>query len=194
MRITRSAVGMLLTMSALAVSDQTQVVTPFEMPAGYKQRLDHAVPVATVTRMGQPIALAGAKAVTTAMEPFMLGPATLDLRVPSHATLVFTMTNATDTPILRHNVLIEEYSVTVRADDDEFLFPTIGGHLESPESRTTWRPGETITVQLPISPVPEGARLQAFIVLIQSVDTPRRADGEKELLRAAFERISKVRQ
>ena len=89
---------------------------------------------------------------------------------------------------------IEEYSVMVRADGDEFLFPAIGGHLESAGSRATWRPGETITVQLPISPVPEGARLQAFLVLVQSVDTPRRADGEKELLRAAFEKISKARQ
>lgn len=152
MRITRSAVGMLLlTMSALALagSDQTQVVTPFEMPAGSKQHLDHAVPVATVTRMGQPIALAGAKAV---------------------------------------------YSVMLRSDSGGFLFPTIGGRLESPESRTTWRPGETITVQLPISPVPEGARLQAFLVLVQTVDTPRRADGEKGLLREAFEKISTVQQ
>ena len=147
------------------------------------------MPVATISPVGQPMALAGAQRVEAPPETFMLGPATLDLSDRSRPNLVFAMTNASDAPIPRHTVVIEEYSMVLRTDGG-FLFPSLGGLL-APRGRPAqmWRPGETITVQIPISPVPKDGKLEAFLVLIQTVDTPRRAGGDERLLRSALEKL-----
>lgn len=167
-----------------------QAVTPFSVTPGYVQHLDRRVPVATVAPIGQPMALAGALRVETAPEPFVLGAATIDLGDPSRAAVVFTMTNATDTPIRRNTVVIEEYSVMIRPETREFFFPSLGGRLEPPGmTSTAWRPGQQITVRIPISPVPKDGALQGFLVLVQTDDTPRRAGGDSALLIRAFERL-----
>ena len=190
MRIAWLALVSSLTVATLPVPRSAQeVLTPFERPLHYEQRLDRPVPVATLSPIGQPMALAGAQRVEGPPEPFMLGAATLDLSDRSRATLVFAMTNATDAPIPRNTVVIEEYSVMVRPGG-EFVFPSIGGLL-APRGKPTqmWRPGETITVQIPISPVPKDGTLQAFLVLVQAGESPRRAGGDQRLLRTALETL-----
>ncbi|HEU4890003.1 MAG TPA: hypothetical protein VFT47_00540 [Vicinamibacterales bacterium] len=166
-----------------------EVVTPFERPPNSEERLDRGVPVATVAPIGQPIALPAARRIETPPDTFMLGAATLDLSDPSRANLVFAMTNVSDAPIPKDTVVIEEYSVMLHPDVG-FLFPSLGGLLE-PRGRPArpWRPGETITVRIPISPVPKDGTLQAFLVLVQTADTARRAGGDERLLRRALETL-----
>jgi hypothetical protein len=106
MRIAYPALMALLVASAVPSVGSAQVRTPFRSPTP-DQRFDHVVPVATVSLVGDIVALAGARTVQDPSgEPFVLGAATLDLRDPAHAKVVFTMTNVTEMPILLNEVEI----------------------------------------------------------------------------------------
>ena len=94
MRIVHTALMSLLLGSAIPSVGFAQVLLPFEGKPWprYDEHLNRAVPVATVSRVGDIFALAGGRIVEDGHgEPFVLGAATLDLRDPSHAKVVFTM-------------------------------------------------------------------------------------------------------
>jgi hypothetical protein len=171
-------------------------------------RLDHVVPVATVSRLGQPIALADAHPVQDASgEPFVLGAASLDLSDPSHAMVVFTLTNATETPIPRKSVYVWEYSVW--RDNRGLVIPSIDGvpytnsrgqrgtyspgygvTLSAWDVPETWQPAATITLQMPISQVPKTGEgeLEGFLVFVEwfGQGRPRLGQLNGDMLRRAF--------
>ncbi len=134
-----------------------QVLLPFEGKPWprYNERLDHAVPVVTVSRVGDFFALAHARTVEDEYgEPFVLGAATLDLRDPAHAKVIFTVTNVMETPVLFTDVMIHEVMLcALRGPAHPFAFPQVGARpadgLHDPRE---FQPGEKVTVQIPIPP------------------------------------------
>lgn len=157
MRILYSAFVTLLAMTAVPAVGVAQVLLPFEgkpWPT-YNERLDRAVPVATVSHVGDMFALADARTVEDGHgEPFVLGSATLDLRDPAHAKVVFTMTNVTGTPILFTDVMIDEVLLCATGDRERpFAFPQVGGRpADGMHDPREFQPGEKMTVQIPIPP------------------------------------------
>ena len=174
--------------------------------------LDHVVPVATVSRLGQPIELADAHRVQDASgEPFVLGAATLDVSDPSHATVVFTLTNATETPIPRKSVYVWEYSVwrdkrglvipsidgilnPNRSDPWRIGFPGYGVTLSAWDVPETWQPATSITLRMPISQVPKTGEgeLQGFLVFVEwfGQGRPHLGEQNRDMLRRAFLTLS----
>jgi hypothetical protein len=150
MRVTYSALIALLVASAVPSVGWAQVLTPFA-GARNDQRLDHVVPVATVNLVGDMVALADARIVQDPSgEPFVLGAATLDLRDPSHAKIVFTMTNTSETPIPWNTVALKVARVTLLPDNGRLFFGcSLSGRAGH---RGTWQPGARVTVQVPIAP------------------------------------------
>jgi hypothetical protein len=119
MRITYSALMVFLATIAAPSVGLAQVLTPFSLwerdPLHQNRlRLDHVVPVATVNLVGDVVALDEPLVVQDpAGEPFVLGAASLDLRDPSHARIVFTLTNASSEAIpwnTVHFIVEEGYS------------------------------------------------------------------------------------
>jgi len=193
MRIVFSALMTLVVASAVPSFGFAQVLTPFDpLPENYDQRLDHLVPVAAVSLVGEPVTLSDARIVKDPPGlPFMLGAATLDLRDPIHAKLVFSMMNASEMPIAWKSVELEEVSVVLRPDDGDLFFEcSISGRAGH---RGTWQPQEKVTVQLPIAPVSNclkpGSVPEGFLVLVQRADTPKNAAGDGALFRRAFAKL-----
>jgi hypothetical protein len=157
MRVVYSAFVTLLAVCAAPSTGVAQVLLPFEGKPwpGYNERLDRAVPVATVSRVGDIFALADARIVEDGHgEPFVLGSATLDLRDPAHAKVVFTMTNVTGTPILFTDVMIHEVLLCATGDRERpFAFPQVGARpADGMYDPRVFQPGEQVTVQIPIPP------------------------------------------
>src|SRR6478672_11028678 len=100
MRVAHSALMSLLLASAVPTYALAQVLTLPAYASPHPQSLDHTVPVATVSLVGDVVTLGGARIVQDSYgEPFVLGAATLNLSAPSQPKIVFTMTNGTEVPI-----------------------------------------------------------------------------------------------
>jgi hypothetical protein len=205
MRIAYSAVVALLVIGAVPPVGVAQVLTLDQH--GYRWSLDHAVPVATVSLVGDIVALGGARVVQdTYGEPFVLGAATLDVTVPGRAKVVFTMTNATEMPIRLKDVLVYERTmvsstylrgVTVGAP---YMPLSVSGVIAGnpPKAGEELQPGASLTVEMPISaPLCHEAQCQTdgFIVFVgrklphgdTSLDPTGRAWlGENPLFTRAF--------
>jgi hypothetical protein len=199
-------VVILLAGSAVPSVGSAQVLTL--QPLRYASSLDHAVPVATVSLVGDIVALGGARIVEDSYgEPFVLGGATLDVSVPSRAKVVFTMTNATETPIPLRDVMV--YERTMLSASSKYLRGVTVGAPHMPLSASGWRaalprsgeelqPGASLTVEVPISsPVCDKGECQAdgFIVFVgrepphgdRSTDPNGRAwAGDNPLFTRAF--------
>jgi hypothetical protein len=192
MRIAHTTAIALLLAGAISSASSAQVLTPFQTPKA-DQRLDQAVPVASVSLIGEPIALADARPVQDPTgEPFVLGSAMLDMRDPAHAKFVFAMTNASDVPIPWEKIELDYVRAQWNPDNDRFFFGT--GIYGAAGHHGTWQPGSTVTVQLPIPlDSPKMGPLQGLLVLVKSTDTPRwRARGystDSALLQRAFEKV-----
>ena len=205
MRIAYSA---LIAMVATAVPSigMAQDLKPF--PSHRNQALDHVVPVATLSPLGEPMALADGRPVQDEPgESFVLGTAILDLREPAHAKIVFAMTNATQMPMPWSTVSLRVVRATLLPDDGgPFFGCQISGRAGH---QGDWQPGATVTVELPIAPngnclKDRKSEPQAFLVFVQSTGTPRYArqsgqdraelnrtwNGDKALLRTAFEKLT----
>jgi hypothetical protein len=157
MRIVHTALMSLLLGGAIPSVGFAQVLLPFEGKPwpGYDEHLDHAVPVATVSRVGDIFALAHARTVEDGHgEPFVLGTATLDLREPSHAKVVFTMTNVMETPILFTDVMIDAATLCSVPDRAHpFALPQASAQpADGMHDPRAFQPGEKVTVQIPIPP------------------------------------------
>jgi hypothetical protein len=148
----------LILASALPSVASAQVLTPFDENPGriYDQHLDHSVPVFTVSRVGDIVALSGARIVDDDHgEPFVLGAASLDLRDPVHTKVVFTITNVTDAPIPLDDVVIHEASLCSlnnSGSDHAFALPQSGGRAGGFHGTAQLQPGQRVTIQIPIPP------------------------------------------
>jgi hypothetical protein len=157
MRFGRTALMSLVLVGAVQAVGVGQVLTPFEGKPWprYNERLDYAVPVVTVSRVGDIVALAGARVVEDDRgEPFVLGKATLDLRDPSHAKVVFTMTNATEAPILFKDLPIGQVRLCSTGDGKHpFAYPSVHGRTaDGMHDPRSLQPAERVTIQIPVAP------------------------------------------
>jgi hypothetical protein len=151
MSIASQAVMSWLLLCAVPSVGLTQVLTPFGDVARFDTRLDHVVPVAAAAYLDGPIALTDARPVADPPdEPFVLGSATLDLRDPSHAKVVFTMKNATERPIPWNTVELQEVRGGFSEDYGRFAFAC--SMSARADRYGAWEPGATVTVQIPIAP------------------------------------------
>jgi hypothetical protein len=129
-------------------------------PYGGDFRLDHDVPVATVSLVGDIVTLGSARTVTDSYgAPFVLGAATLDRHDPAAPRIVFTMANTSGAPIRLSDVVIYERTMLAA---QRFRDVTVGAPY-MPSSAAGWfaanpgstdelPPGEQLTVRVPISP------------------------------------------
>jgi hypothetical protein len=201
MRIAYSVLITAVMASTVPSVSFAQVLRPFDPHGDYDQRVDHVVPVATVSRVGDIATLADARIVQDASgEPFALGSAKLDLRDPSHAKLVFTMTNSTDKSIPWTSVKVREVRVATDPGDGR---PFFGCQIVGAAGRDgTWESNATVTVEIPIAPPCPRFELEGFLVLIgldrhshSSADEIDQREvtilweQEKALLRRAFDKL-----
>ena len=207
MRIVHTALLSLLLGSTVPSVGFAQVLTPFEsnpMPA-YDQRLRHLVPVATVSRVGDIVALDAARTVEDGRgKPFVLGAASLDLSDPARAKVVFTMANVTQTPVLLNDVEIFEWRVcsTTDARYQGFVAGRAGGYSGA---TAELKPGAKVTVEIPIGPScerPPEIQTQVIVVTVsrrrpsphETSSTPpppgdKRLHTEKDLFSRVLERL-----
>lgn len=137
---------------------QTEIVIPGTQQGWrHVDRLDHALPVATVARAGDAIALPD----RILGDGFVLGAAKLDIRDPNHPMIVFTIGNGSETPIPLSSVNVHVATVNARVDDSAALFVPCGygGRLTDMlkvehvvAADTTLRPGATLTLAMPVGP------------------------------------------
>lgn len=175
MRIAYSAFVTLLAVTAVPAIGSAQV-RALEV---YKPHsLDHAVPVATVSLVGDIVALEGARIVRDSYgEPFVLGAAKLDQRVPSQTKVVFSITNATGKPIRLQDVVIYQRAMV----PSTYLRDTIVGAPYMPMSASGWfaaypnsgeelPPGASLAIEAPISPPSPcdktGCHAAGFVVFV----------------------------
>jgi hypothetical protein len=158
MRIAYSGLITVLVASALPSVGFAQIVIPYtKADSSRTDRLDHAVPVATVTRTGDAIVL-GDPILGVG---FVLGAAKLDIKDPGKPMIVFTMSNGSETPIPLSSVLVHVATVNALVDDSAALFVPCGygGRLTDMlrvhnvvSGDTTLRPGATVTLTMPVGP------------------------------------------
>jgi hypothetical protein len=213
MRIAYSGLIAVLVASALPSVGFAQIVIPYtKAELSYTDRLDHAVPVATVTRTGDAIALGDPKLGVG----FVLGAAKLDIRDPGQPMIVFSMSNGSETPIPLRSVSVHVATVNALVDDSAALFVPCGyyGRLtdilrvhNAVSGDTTLRPGATVTLTMPVGPhcgPDKDGRPRpnvGFLVHLSSdgtswSDGPPAQEGpspaqlpEDALLRSAFEKL-----
>jgi hypothetical protein len=158
--------------------------------------LDHAIPVATVTRAGDKMALTDAQSA----DGFMLGGASLNLTDPDHPEVTFSITNSTQMPIQLSTVHLQEVKVYSRADGG----PLIENCVTAPwlahpgAGDRALQPGAAVAVEMPIpqcGALGQGDLL-AFLVFVQSDGGPtqwfasRSADDQpNSIMRRAFETL-----
>jgi hypothetical protein len=177
MRIMKAAVLTLLAASAGPSVGFAQIVIPYtKAEESHVDRLDHAVPVGTVTRTGDPIALA----TPQPGDGFVLGAAKLDIKDPDHPMMVFTIGNGSGAPIPLSSVMVHVATVNTRVDDSAALIVACGygfgarltdimtvHHAVSGD--TTLRPGTTLTLAMPVEGIAvptrtgDPARTSAFL-------------------------------
>lgn len=160
------------------------------------------LPVATVTRLGDAIALADAQPRDT----FVLGAATLEMKDPACTKIAFTMTNATDAPIALTNVSLHSVRVNAGAADGR-LYTACSTDIPTVDRRfskdATLQPGATVSVEMPIArDCPSLGPTVGFLVSIRSDgshwwlgDTPVEFQtAEAARLRKAFETLVASKQ
>jgi hypothetical protein len=159
MRRACSAFVVLLAVCAAPSAEAIQhVLTPFHDALLEQQNLDHAVPIATVPRVGSIVALADARIVQNPSgQPFVLGAATLDVTNISSPRIGFTMTNTTQQPIQLSDVFIEAQTMAVDKGYARYL-GSLEGQAGSSLAGEQLQPGATIVVDMPISPLTISAR------------------------------------
>src|SRR3954466_295590 len=202
MRIAYSALMTLLLSSAVPSVSFAQVLVPCQPR---DEAIKDVVPVATVTRVGDAIALGDAQPTDT----LVLGAATLDMKAPKCTKVAFTMTNATNAPIALTNVSLHGVRMT-RTDDPAAQRPlTSACSISIPTldrrflKDTTLPPAATVTVVMPVARgCPKLGQTVGFLVSVRrdgtqwwSGDTPQQ-DGTREaaLLRTAFETLVASKQ
>src|ERR1044071_9964705 len=90
MRATYSLLATLLLLTPAPSLSFAQIVVPYAPgESAHVARLDHVVPVATVTRLDDPITLANPKPGGD----FVVGAAKMDIKDPAHPLIVFTVSN-----------------------------------------------------------------------------------------------------
>ena len=203
MRCVHTAVLTLLAASAVPSVAFAQIVIPYRNFHS-ADRLDHALPVATVTRTGDPIALVSPQAG----DGFVLGAATLDLKDPDHPMIVFAISNGREMPIPLSRVGVNVRAVNAPADDGALLFVCgYSGYLtnimmahRAVSVDTTLQPGATLTVAMPVGPhchpYADGRQqgpLVGFLVHLEYSDGPvnwgARHAEINALSRSAFEKL-----
>lgn len=175
MRIAYPALMSLLLTSAAPTNALAQVLTLPAYAYPHQRPLEHAVPVATASLVGDVVTLEGARIVQDSYgEPFVLGAATLNLSTPSQPKIVFTMTNDTEVPIPLKDVLIYERTIV---SAQSLRGVTVGAPF-MPMSAAGWgpgrypegeqlQPGASLTVEVPLSPFgPESANPIGFVVFV----------------------------
>jgi hypothetical protein len=204
MRNVHTTVLTLLVVTAVPSVGVAQVLT-LEPSGGRRQSLDHAVPVATVSLVGDIVSLDGGRIVQDSYgEPFVLGTAKLDLSDRSQTKVVFRMVNATGTPIPLEDVVVYERTITsatyVRAAVGAPYTPTSAAGMQAawPGSGEVLQPSASLTVEMPISPTQCGKDIchpDGFIIFVgkkvphsdASTVTPFNAwSGENPLFTRAF--------
>src|ERR1051326_2538659 len=160
MRNVHTTVLTLLVVTAVPSVGVAQVLT-LEPSGGRRQSLDHAVPVATVSLVGDIVSLDGGRIVQDSYgEPFVLGTAKLDLSDRSQTKVVFTMANATETPIPLEDVVVYGRTITsatyVRAAVGAPYTPTSAAGMRAAwlGSGEVLQPGASLPVEWTISPTP----------------------------------------
>jgi len=207
MRIAQTAVMSLMWAAVVPSVSFAQALTPFASRPGsiYDERLDHVVPVATVSRVGDIVALDGARTVQDGHgEPFVVGTAALDLRDPVHATVVFTIANVTNHPILLDDVVIEDVRLCSVPDRNHpFAVPLASGRAGGDHGTEELPPGARIAVQIPVAPNCAGKGSDTLGILVgihrpgprEFSSTARPADNTefhvtKELFFRVFDRVA----
>jgi hypothetical protein len=161
MRIAYSAFATMLLVSAVPSVSFAQMLVPYtQVEASRVARLDHVVPVATVTPPGDAITLADPKPKPDV--DLILGTATLDIRDPDHPMIVFTVSNGTDGPIPPSSVHV--HVATVYASRDGAPVVSLCGYSGSLQSlllnhpgssglvNPTLAPGAKVTMAIPVGP------------------------------------------
>lgn len=181
-----------------------QIVVPYpQVEAPRVARLDHVVPVATVTPPGDAITLANPKPGVD----LVLGTATLDIRDSAHPMIVFTVRNGSQSPIPPSS--IDVHVATVHATRDGAptvsICGTMGllsGLLERPGSsglaNATLQPGAAVTMAMPIGPtncvVGQSNVPLGFLVHLTSAGHPALHDRVARLRRALQAQRSQAQQ
>lgn len=130
-------------------------------PFPYRTTLDHDVPVATVSLVDDIVTLGGGRVVRDPYGEFVLGAATLDLRMPSQPRIAFTIKNTSEMPVALKDMLI--YERTMLSGSSAPLRGTAVGAAYMPLSAVGWGPGDfvpqelasgaSLTVEAPLSPM-----------------------------------------
>jgi hypothetical protein len=171
MRIAEATLMSLAVAVAVPSGAGAQVLTPFlgnPWPL-YDERLDHPVPVATVSRVDDLVSLSHPRTVQDGLgEPFVLGDASLDLRDPAHAKVVFTMANATQAPLLLDDVVIHEVRLCSLPDRSHpFAYPQVGGRGDGFHGTAELQSGERVTAEIPVPPNCQGKGTDTVAILVR---------------------------
>lgn len=205
MRIMQAAVLTLLVASAVPSVGFAQIVINTPHRWNHVDRLDHVLPVATVTRTGDSIALVKPQQG----DGFVLGAAKLDIKDPDHPMIVYTISNGSETPIPLSRVDVHVVTVNALVDDSAALSVpcNYGGRLTSmmTESQrksedTTLRPGAAVTLAMPVGPrcgPDRDGRPRPNVGFLVHLTTVQTSDGtyahggaaDHALLRSAFEKL-----
>lgn len=153
MRIVHTAFVILPAVCVVSSVGFAQVLVPFPTPTNYDSGLDHSLPVATFSRVGDIVALDKGRVVQDPSGvPFVLGAATLDLRDAAHAKVVFNIANTTATPIALNDVSIAINTMfailpdgTVHAGHNSY------SGRASRDREQYLQPGASVSVQIPVS-------------------------------------------
>jgi hypothetical protein len=210
MRIAYSVVITLLAMSAVPAPISAQVLTPFANEPHHwvadMTKLDHPVPVAIVSRVGDSVILDNPRVLQDSSgERFVLGTATMDLSDPALPRIIFGITNATTTPLPLRDVQISE--------DSMFWLPgrarplaAIGGKYgrASRAETAVLQPGARVMVQIPISDahlvdhtrtaIDETVELAGFFVSVGRAETPDTFDAAPNPTKAFAAFLSRAKQ
>ena len=191
----QTAVLTLLVTSAVPSVGFAQLVIPYTQSYdNLVDRLDHVLPVATVTRPVDGIALADPHPG----DGFVLGGATLDLKNPDRPVVAFTMTNATEMPILLSTVYVHEVRVNLpSADGSVVVACSTSPWLSHPgQGDKALQPGATVSVRMPIAPRcgPTLGATVGFLVYLQAggpsfAESRSTWDQHHAMLRKAFEQL-----
>lgn len=200
MRIANSVFAVLLVGGAVPSVGFAQIVVPYTTAeAVHTDKLDHVLPVATVTRSTDAIKLAKPHDG----DGFVIGAATVDIKDPDHPMLVFTISNGSESPIPLSSVDIHVATVNESTGPSATLYVPCGyvGGLDSFARRakspiTTLQPGAQLTVAMPAGPHCGADRYGprpavGFLVHVSSDGTRLLVSdlAEYALLRGAFQQL-----
>jgi hypothetical protein len=203
MRTTHSVFATILLLSAVTSVSFAQIVVPYGRDGNHVGRLDHVVPVATVTPPGDAITLADPKPGVD----LVLGAAKLDIRDPDHPMIVFTVSNGTERPIPPSSVDVHVASVYAGRDGAPMvslcgymgsLSSLLTNHPGSSElGNATLAPGATVTMAMPVGPSNcsrFGGPNVGFLVHLTSDGHPPLPDRVARLRRALEAQRSQAQQ